>query len=310
MKPESYFGSLFVKIGITVSVLLALGCNGGGGGSETEAPQSVSLTGQATIPNHLASAPLWIVVDGMDGSSYGSGASDAQGNFNFQVSLTGQSESVLLYAVDPDNPEMYAMALVPVANVAKGVYAQSDNEGVPIFINAESTAEVFVSMVSGLPPNKFTFLEEELKNGIMDQYLLEAPNLCSVEQTPILIEDEISYINAIREFFDVFVNEEGYTLMLRLKRAEDKAAKHVTSLNQATGWRLDEGTGILVTLGLVRARAALRLILGEEFGLQGGLTRKTISREDLETAANIIVNPEGITGGYGNCREKGIVGHI
>jgi hypothetical protein len=111
----------------------------------------------------------------------------------------------------------------------------------------------------------------------------------------------------VRELFDKYVNEEG-ALILRVKKARDHATKNVTSLNQATGFRIDEGTAVLTSLSLVRTRAALRLLLGEEFGLRGGLTKKTITREELEYAADIIVNPNGITGGYGNCREKGIVG--
>jgi hypothetical protein len=146
-------------------------------------------------------------------------------------------------------------------------------------------------------------LTDELANA----FLLEPPNLCSVEQSSIYFGDKLVPHILVRELFDKYVNEEG-ALILRVKKAQDHATKNVTSLNQATGFRIDEGTAVLTSLSLVRTRAALRLLLGEEFGIRGGLTKKTITREELEYAADIIVNPNGITGGYGNCREKGIVG--
>lgn len=73
---------------------------------------SITISGKATIPNYKPAGQLWIVADGLDGYIYGSGPSDTEGNFNIKATIPKDIQTILLYAVDPNNPDAYVSAYI------------------------------------------------------------------------------------------------------------------------------------------------------------------------------------------------------
>ncbi len=294
--------------------------NGGDNGGGDNNTSKTIISGTVTLPGYTPAGSLWMVVDGLDGNIYGSGPSKTDGTFSIETSIPPDNGNVLLYAVDPNNPEAGAMAYVSLEKNINGQAVSVSNEATNlVLVNAKSTAEVYVSMVNGLTPPEFSPEDVAMVNKIADEMLIDPPSFCAVDKTPLNAIDKNLYEQFIEqagksrsvvgEYIDKYVNEAGSSLILRAKRAQNDISKNVTSLNQADGWRIDEGTAIATTINVLRTRIMLEFVLGD--GLFGGLTKESVTLEELDDAAGIIIGvfgKNGFIGGAGNCMEKGLAG--
>ncbi len=271
---------------------------------------TITVSGKITIPNHNPSGQLWVVIDGLDGNFYGAGPSDVSGNFSIKASIPKATKRVLVYGLDPNDPEHYAMAYMEMASTLDNAVVtgltKSDTKPLLFNVNAASTADVFVSMASGLPRPQFTDYYRNKAEELAGIYDLSPPKLCSVEPLPVTIVPD--YPPTVAQAFDTFVQSDG-SLIYRLKMATNFASKNVISPNKAATWgsRLDSFIdGMAGTLAMFRVRTMLR-VLGSDWGVRGQLTKESISLEELTLATEIIFGGNN-TYGAGNCREKGVVG--
>lgn len=272
------------------------GDNNGGGDTSTK----TIISGKANLPWESSSGRLFVLVDGMDGNIYAEGSTDNEGNFNIEIEVPADLKRVLLYAINPDNPADYVMAYAELDRVNSINISQASTVQNLFPVNIESTAEVYVSMATGLLPVEFTSEELLAVNEMLNDFKLDPPNLCSVDKTPTLIDPDRKRNITVDDYVDAFVNAEG-ALILRVKQAQKDVSENVTSANAWDGWRTDRGTILGSLLGVTLTRIALSATLGPEVELRGGLTKESISLEELELAADIINDT-----GYGNCREKGM----
>jgi len=287
------------------------GCGSSGGGSDNGDNNNVgdnggvdatksTISGKATLPWEASSGRLFVLVDGRDGNIYAEGSTDNDGNFNIDIEVPADLKRVLIYAINPDNPADYVMAYAELDRDSSINISQASSVQNLFPVNIESTAEVYVSIATGLPPVEFTSEELLAVNEILNDFILDPPNLCSVDKTPTLIVPDQKRNITVDDYVDAFVNSEG-ALILRVRQAQKDVSENVTSANAWDGWRTDRGTILGSLLGVTLTRIALSATLGPEVELRGGLTKESISLEELELAADIIYET-----GYGNCREKGM----
>jgi hypothetical protein len=320
---------------IALVILIACGCGGGGdsvvdtsgesavdGGSST---RSVTLSGNAELPNYTPSGPLWLFVDGLDGYVYGEGPSDLNGDFSLEIEVPTDMERVLLYAVDPDDPEHYAMAYVELdtVNDAGSQLAKSleDHISMHVQLTANDHARAMVSQYSGLWESQFSSAELELVSEI--EAAIEGgtcnPRLCTngtssnrrINELLVdyLINNPSNALVAVLDPFDAFVNGSG-DLKSRVKNAQDYVSANVRSLNQVTDnlapilpFHKEFGQyipGFQPLLGLLRTRSMLDIF---KFGYSTGYMPSSTTRSRIEAAASIIMNAE-----WGNCEENAYMG--
>jgi len=235
---------------------------------------TMTISGKATIPNYTPAGSLALVVDGLNGSVCGGGMSDRDGNFSIKATITKDIKRVLVYAVDPNNPEYYVTAYIDLDENNKsnglswpesaGIYKSEPpkNSDITINIDAGTLAESLVSDYSGL--GKKDFSQEELDAVFtLSRALTEgtySSRLCSQEQD-LQIDSLLTSLStnrnrapsipAIRKIIDSYVQQPG-DLITRVRRAQEYATNSITSSNYKVrrGAPATVGLGAMVLYGL------------------------------------------------------------
>ena len=186
------------------------GDNNGGGDTSTK----TIISGKANLPWESSSGRLFVLVDGMDGNIYAEGSTDNEGNFNIEIEVPADLKRVLLYAINPDNPADYVMAYAELDRVNSINISQASTVQNLFPVNIESTAEVYVSMATGLLPVEFTSEELLAVNEMLNDFKLDPPNLCSVDKTPTLIDPDRKRNITVDDYVDAFVNAENVKFLV------------------------------------------------------------------------------------------------
>ena len=236
---------------------------------------TITISGKATIPNYTPTRSLALLVDGLDGNIYGAGISDPDGNFSIKTSIPKGTRRVLVYAVDPNNPEFYVKAYVDLdesSNESKSLSGPlgsriSSKNGpitsiktdVTTTLDARSLAESIVSDYSARQKSDFTQTEWDAVSTITNALRDGTYNhrLCSTEQNPQInallktLAQNTHFLPDIRLKIGSFVQGQG-DLITRLRRAQKYVTDSVTSSNYKTtrGAGITNGIGGLVIIGL------------------------------------------------------------
>ncbi len=285
---------------------------------------TVTFSGKASIPNYTPAGQLWLVVDGIDGNRYGAGPSDAAGNFSINAVIPQDLQTVLLYAVDPNNPDAYVKAYIdldesirvtPQSHPASKNGSQSSK--LPkefISINLEDDfGKAMIRDLTGHIPADFTpeeFVALETLNSAFEAGY--SPRLNTVVNNQSVVDSLSNLLEnisapAIRHYFDGYVNISG-DLITRVRRLQQYVTYSVLPANKLSTytWFLNTGPASpLISAGHVLKYFARRTYV-DLLGYIPGASDANINYSDLEKAVAVFVNFDGI--GAGNCEQHGLIG--
>lgn len=310
---------------------------------------TVTISGKATIPNYTPAGSLMLLVDCYEDKRIcGGGISDTNGNYTINASVPKDTKYVLVYAVDPNNPEYYVKAYINIndINVSKGSFNTFDSEinskkQEPISngdilrdLNARSLAESLVREYSYRQPGDFSQKEWDAVATI-ESAIREGTykcKLCSTEQneqidTLLVSLSESQDIPEIEQKIDSFVRQPG-ELINRVRNAQAFFTNSITSSN----YKQERGVPAATGLAALAAYAAGIIPGPVGWGFAGVSAvqiaynefRVTITRNMLDSLylPSLVGQPSGQVLrrdleeaaiiiyylGYGNCLEKGIAG--
>lgn len=274
------------------------------------------VEGQAELPSHTPSGPLWLVISGMDGTPYGWGMSAVDGSFAIAARVPSGTPLVFVHALDPANPEAMTVsrllleaAVPPAAQAHETVATREGPTGeerlIGVAVHAQSTAEVAVLRAAGkanTPLGTLSTPQELDAAARMAQIQMsEFVPQCSVDASAAISDVLQSVIppdaTSVQARFDRFVAGDE-PLLERVRNAQEEVTHTVSSANQFTG--LVSGLGVGAAVGIRQTRNAI----ASATPLQGdGFSIAVLPLQDLEKAVQITMDNQ-----WGNCREKGLAG--
>jgi len=288
----------------------------GGTTNDSGSERSTTLVGSSAIPGVNPASPMWILVQGIDGSTWGRGATAVDGTFSIPLTVPAGGTRALVGAVDPSNPERYALSVIDLqpntvsaelfsGEVARlGVSSKADTlpQTVRTRLDADSTADAVVRQMSGAINDPVPVLGPAELAGISalsDELGIDPPDLCSVGPSEIAILADVPISPGGGDFFDAVAQGDG-DLMSRLREVQQRISTRVASFNKfnvdRNFWLNGPGAflGVAATRIAVKARTSLSIT---------GFGKDRISIDELKAAADLIFDA-----GFGNCREKGLTG--
>ena len=275
-----------------VGCLVLAACSSG----DSPDAATLAVTGSADVPG--GSPPFWIVVEGQGGAHLGAGASDASGRFELAVARPDEGAVVLALAVDPDAPEHMAIAAIELMRPRS---SGADVVAPPAVIDARSTSEVLLRDARGGTAAVAGDDDAARLDAMARSLEQTAPPMCSGsvggEVAAALVAASEARVPTVRGRFDQHVAGAG-TLLERLRAAQGDITDSVASANQFNTYQVLT-LGMNGMGGIHRTRWNIAALTGLP---TDGLTRE-LTKNQLEVASQVSLDV-----GWGNCREKGMLG--